>query len=714
MAILRETVFWSPYRLTYQGSRMKSVRTEADGNRSSAAGTASGSAFQESSVASATGVAWVREMLEALAVAFILAFLFRSFVGEAFVVPTGSMAPTLMGRHRDLFCSECGFNFQVGTSQEVDASGFYRNGKNLTAAICPNCRFTMDLTRAEAQEANPSYSGDRLLVSKFAYWLRDPQRWDVSVFLFPGKARENYIKRMVGLPNETVQISQGDIFTHAAGETEFRIARKSPEKILATMRSVFDNDHVSARLSEAGVTSSWAMRSARAPGGLDVIPDGRWETTDGHQFHAVPAMSAHPSVVEDRLTRDPVWLTYQHRPLSYRGWDAVLRGGTVSDGTLRDPPAQLITDFLSYNMALFSSSRFSGGDDNGDGGGGGNGDSGGESVPHEAEGGPRLRFMSASHPPVLTNTTFSSGTTFSPGTTDRVRQGTNLIDGCRMEPHWVGDLILEAELEIEPTASGQNPATEMIFSFAKGGRQFYAVLNVASGVVTLGVETFDGENFGKGFAPRAQTPILYSGTWRLRLANVDDRFTLWVNDVAQEFSEEPVWSRPVGRWCPTEADLTPVRIGVRGGGVSVSGLRLFRDIYYIATRNNSGSPELRGEIPWRSGGYEDSIETFLSTPSQWELFRRAPEVNLELGDEQYLFCGDNSACSLDGRQWVSSAGYGDPTEWGWDAPQYWVDRSLLKGKAVFLFWPHSWYYIRSGGDPQIPLLPNLERMKRIR
>ena len=42
-------------------------------------------------------VAAQRETVEAFVVAFILALLFRAFLAEAFVIPTGSMAPTLMG-----------------------------------------------------------------------------------------------------------------------------------------------------------------------------------------------------------------------------------------------------------------------------------------------------------------------------------------------------------------------------------------------------------------------------------------------------------------------------------------------------------------------------------------------------------------------------------------------------------------------------------------
>ena len=48
----------------------------------------------------------IRETIESVVIAFVLAFLFRTFEAEAFVIPTGSMAPTLMGRHKDFDLSE--------------------------------------------------------------------------------------------------------------------------------------------------------------------------------------------------------------------------------------------------------------------------------------------------------------------------------------------------------------------------------------------------------------------------------------------------------------------------------------------------------------------------------------------------------------------------------------------------------------------------------
>jgi signal peptidase I len=59
-----------------------------------------------------------RETVESIVVAFTLALLFRAFEAEAFVIPTGSMAPTLMGRHKDLVCESCGLDFRVGASAE--------------------------------------------------------------------------------------------------------------------------------------------------------------------------------------------------------------------------------------------------------------------------------------------------------------------------------------------------------------------------------------------------------------------------------------------------------------------------------------------------------------------------------------------------------------------------------------------------------------------
>ena len=55
--------------------------------------------------------------------------------------------------------------------------------------------------------------GDNLIVDKISYRFRDPQRFDIVVFPFKYKENTYYIKRIIGLPGETVQIDeQGNIY----------------------------------------------------------------------------------------------------------------------------------------------------------------------------------------------------------------------------------------------------------------------------------------------------------------------------------------------------------------------------------------------------------------------------------------------------------------------------------------------------------------------
>lgn len=54
--------------------------------------------------------------------------------------------------------------------------------------------------------------GDQLIVDKITYRFRDPERFDIIVFPFHYKENTYYIKRIIGLPGETVQIADGMIY----------------------------------------------------------------------------------------------------------------------------------------------------------------------------------------------------------------------------------------------------------------------------------------------------------------------------------------------------------------------------------------------------------------------------------------------------------------------------------------------------------------------
>lgn len=59
-------------------------------------------------------------------------------------------------------------------------------------------------------------TGSRVLGTRFSYWFKDPQRGDIVVFKYPideakGK-NTKYIKRIIGLPGETVEIREGAVY----------------------------------------------------------------------------------------------------------------------------------------------------------------------------------------------------------------------------------------------------------------------------------------------------------------------------------------------------------------------------------------------------------------------------------------------------------------------------------------------------------------------
>ena len=150
----------------------------------------------------------IRETLESVIIAFVLAFVFRAFIVEAFVIPTGSMAPTLYGVHGMQTCQDCGTVYAFGLKETLD--GYSRDLRR----DCPNCN-NSDISPPITDAIRES--GDRILVLKWPFdiggaWL-GPKRFDVVVFKDPSDGVQNFIKRLVGLPNQVLEIIDGDIYT---------------------------------------------------------------------------------------------------------------------------------------------------------------------------------------------------------------------------------------------------------------------------------------------------------------------------------------------------------------------------------------------------------------------------------------------------------------------------------------------------------------------
>jgi signal peptidase I len=284
-----------------------------------------------------------RETLESIIVAFILAFLFRAFEAEAFVIPTGSMAPTLLGRHKDIECDQCKYVYQVGASYEVDDPGYLVD--RMKTARCPNCRHVMP---ADVVENLPPYRGDRILVNKFPYEFADPQRWDVAVFKYPEDPQTSYIKRTVGLPGETIELIQGDVHRHVDGKREI-LRKDDPDKQKVLQILVYDNNFPEKKLHEAGWPLRWAAVK-QSDSDSDAGVAG-W-VDDEAGWSADRAANSFQLTAQDGADDALRWIRYRNFVPRQQDWETVL-----ADRTPETPQAQLITDFCGYNASTSAHGR---------------------------------------------------------------------------------------------------------------------------------------------------------------------------------------------------------------------------------------------------------------------------------------------------------------------------------------------------------------------
>jgi len=179
----------------------------------------------------------IANTFEWLITAFILAFVFRAFVMEAFRIPTGSMADTLKGAHFRLRCPECGYKYDHGfvpqhPQYRLPPDTIPSGTVPVQPTHCPSCGYNV-----QAGASTPVANGDRILVLKCIYQFLEPKRWDVVVFKNPTDPSENYIKRLIGLPNEEISIIDGDIYVDG------QITRRPPKVQQEHWMPIYNHDY---------------------------------------------------------------------------------------------------------------------------------------------------------------------------------------------------------------------------------------------------------------------------------------------------------------------------------------------------------------------------------------------------------------------------------------------------------------------------------------
>jgi signal peptidase I len=81
--------------------------------------------------------------------------------------------------------------------------------------------FIVQPTKVRGESMEPTLRTDQyLLVEKISYRLHEPRRGDVVVFKYPRDEAENFIKRIIALPGETVEIVSGRVFINGQAIVE--------------------------------------------------------------------------------------------------------------------------------------------------------------------------------------------------------------------------------------------------------------------------------------------------------------------------------------------------------------------------------------------------------------------------------------------------------------------------------------------------------------
>lgn len=611
----------------------------------------------------------IRETVDSIVIAFVLAFLFRTFEAEAFVIPTGSMALTLMGDHKDLVCTQCGYSYRVSASSESannnneiaafnNAPEAWQRHNEVVSSVCPNCRYRMNYDAEKTDRPPPpSYKGDRILVTKYSYEFQDPQRFDVAVFKNPSQAKVNYIKRVVGLPNEMVLIYRGDVYVQQSGEPKFRIARKPPDKAMSIAQCVYDHDYLHRRMHENGWPERWySERSGERP---------EWNPSEDRKSFRL-----------ERATPDESWLRYRHYVPMASEWETLEKQALDPQQLARVKP-QLITDFCEYNTE-----RIRGGRQNSD-----------------------YSFLGLHW---VGDVGVECELEFLDGAQADAEAVLEIVEGGRSYQCRIKAASGDAVLSISgPGAERYRPVAKKAVSGRGPHRVRFA--NVDDRLILW----VDGK------------PVPFEGNTNFQTV---ERLLVREGDQEQELffdgeSDIPALSNLI----PQRQDAaSPIGIAAKGTGLNVSHLRIFRDVYYIAESKNSETKwrpneslvvhdylydvfaQFAEERAKRSLGpaaantrwNEALLHDFMSDVDILpERFVQASYVAFEMGDDQFFVLGDNSPRSLDGRLWSPDETF--------------VKRELLIGKALLVYWPHALDAI-PGTEIPFPFFPNFPRMRMIR
>jgi signal peptidase I len=368
-------------------------------------------------------------------------------------------------------------------------------------------------------------SGDRVLVGKYEYHIRSPQRFDVPVFKFPEEPYHsdeltamNYIKRLVGLPGETIAIYKGDLYR----TTSLKYSnRNRPENKKDEWRLRWPLPVSQADRDEPG-----AMEIANERLRLIYIPSKDYTYTndpDALQLFSSGGFEPIRKTPDEILAMRKLVFDLDKQPKSLTGVARTRWHATSTDNGWREDGAGF---------------RFEG---------------------------PNLGWLRYHH--VAPGWEKNKNPPNQPAEiTDQLAYNSTMRG-----LYWMPDLLVECRAEFK------SEADELTLELTKAGDKYQAVF--ANGKCKL-VRIAAASPSSPEVLAEQPTKIT-SGRHDVRFANFDSRLTVWVDGDPLDFGAAADYPPPNReKFERSTADLEePARIGGKGN-IVISKVQLWRDLYY--------------------------------------------------------------------------------------------------------------------------------------
>jgi signal peptidase I len=124
--------------------------------------------------------------------------------------------------------------------------------------------FLYQPVKVEGTSMMPSLQNDdRIFINKFVYrfGIADIQRGDTVVFLYPKDTEKSYIKRVIGLPGDTVRIDDGTVFVNGKAIDEPYVAEDNRDRIPMELQTVPPDEYfvLGDHRSSSNDSRSWGF-----------------------------------------------------------------------------------------------------------------------------------------------------------------------------------------------------------------------------------------------------------------------------------------------------------------------------------------------------------------------------------------------------------------------------------------------------------------------